>query len=267
MFDTHCHLYLDPLYQDLDRIIIKTKEVGVKYLVIPGIDNKTSLAATEISNCYEDTYAAVGVHPTTLIEEKDIEKEILKIEDLILKEKVVAIGEIGLDYYHKVNSELIQKILLEKQLKLALKYDKSIIIHSRHSTDDLILILKKVGLNNFKNNLVFHCAEPENDILKIVKNNNLFIGIDGDITFDSIKQEFIKKVPIKNLVLETDSPLLAPTLDGKKDREKVNYPYYLPQIAKKVSELKEIDLDKVIKITTKNALLLFGVSSGYNEIC
>ena len=267
MFDSHCHLYSDPLYQNLDNIIAKTKEVSVNYLVVPGVDYKTSITSTEISNCYENTYAAVGIHPTTLINEEDIEKELFKIEGLISREKVVAIGEIGLDYYHKINSELVQKILLEKQLKLALKYDKAVIIHSRHSTDDIIIILKKLGLDNFKNSLVFHCAEPEKDILDLVKENDLFIGIDGDITFDNVKQEFIKRVPLSNLVLETDSPYLAPTMNGIKDREKINYPYYLPQIAKKVSELKDINLSSVIKKTTENALLLFGVSSGYNKIC
>ncbi|MBU0998030.1 TatD family hydrolase [Patescibacteria group bacterium] len=267
MFDTHCHLYLDPLYSNLDKIILRTKEVGVNYLVIPGIDYKSSLKAIEISNCYENTYAAVGIHPTTLISAENIEKEIFKIEELVLKDKVVAVGEIGLDYYHKVNSESTQKVLLEKQLKLAIKYNKAVIIHSRHSSEDIISLIKKSGPKNFNSNLVFHCSEPEDEILKIAIKYKYFIGIDGDITFDKNKQDFIKKVPMENLVLETDSPLLAPTKDGRKDRNKINYPYYLPEIANKVSKIKNIEVNEIIKKTTSNALLLFGVSSGYNETC
>ena len=265
MFDTHCHLYFDALYLDLDRIIFKSKEEKVNYLVIPGADYKTSLKAIEISNCYENVYAAVGFHPTELILEEDIEKELFKIEELISKEKVVAVGEIGLDYYHKINSELVQKILLEKQLGLAIKYNKSAIIHSRHSTEDVIKIIRDFGTENFERSLVFHCAEPANEVLDFSIKNNYFIGIDGDVTFDKNKQDFIKEVPMKNLVLETDSPFLAPTEDGIKDRDKINYPYYLPKIAKKVSEIKNISLNEVIKTTTSNALLLFGVSSGYNK--
>jgi len=267
MFDTHCHLYLDSLYFNLDEIILRARKVNVNYLVIPGIDYKSSLKSIEISNCYENTFAAVGIHPTTTVKEEDIEKYIFKIEKLILKEKVVAVGEIGLDYYHKVNSESIQKILLEKQLKLAIKHNKASIIHSRHSTENIISLLKGLGPENFESSLVFHCCEPEKNILKFVKENNYFIGIDGDITFDKYKQDFIKKVPLENLVLETDSPFLAPTKDGKKDRNKINYPFLLPEIAKEVSKVKSINLDKIIKKTTENALLLFGGSSGYNKIC
>ena len=265
MFDTHCHLYLEPLNLDLDRIIFKSKESEVNYLVVPGVDYKTSLKSVEISNCYENVYAAVGFHPTELIKEEDIEKELFKIEELISKEKVVAVGEIGLDYYHKVNSESIQKVLLQKQLSLAIKYNKTVIIHSRHSTEDIIKLINNFGPENFDKSLVFHCAEPAEEILNFVISNNYFIGIDGDITFDKNKQDFIRKVPLEYLVLETDSPLLAPTNDGIKDRNKINYPYYLPQIAKKVSEITNISLDKIIKTTTSNALLLFGVSSGYNK--
>jgi len=265
MFDTHCHLYLDPLNLDLDRIIFKTKESGVNYLIVPGVNYKTSLKSIEISNCYENVYSAVGFHPTELIKEEDIERELFKIEELILKEKVVAVGEIGLDYYHKVNSESVQKVLLRKQLRLAIKYNKATIIHSRHATEDVIKLIKDFGTENFEKSLVFHCAEPLDEILELSIKNNYFIGIDGDITFDTYKQDFIRKVPLENLVLETDSPLLAPTDDGIKDRNKINYPYYLPQIAKKVSEIKSISLDRVITTTTANALLLFGVSSGYNK--
>jgi TatD DNase family protein len=265
MFDTHCHLYSDPLNLDLDRIIFKTKESGVNYLVVPGVDYKTSQKSIEISNCYENVYAAVGIHPTELIKEEDIEKEIFKIEELIHKDKVVAVGEIGLDYYHKVNLESVQKVLLQKQLRLAIKYNKTVIIHSRHSTEDIIKVLIELGLENFEHSLVFHCAEPVNEILNLSIKNNYFIGIDGDITFDKNKQDFIKNVPLENLVLETDSPLLAPTDDGVKDRNKINYPYYLPQIAKKVSDIKNISLERVVSTTTANALLLFGVSSGYNK--
>lgn len=265
MFDTHCHLYISPLYENIDKIILNSKESNVSYLLVPGVDINTSLKSIEISNCYENVFAAVGIHPTIVIEKDDIDKNLFKIEELLQKENVLAVGEIGLDYYHKNNSELVQKELLEKQLRLAIKYNKAVIIHSRHTSDEIISLISKFDLKSFDKGLVFHCCEPSKELLSFCIKNNFFIGVDGDITFDSQKQDFIKEVPLENLVLETDSPLLAPTDNGLKDREKINYPYYLPQIAQKVSKVKNIDLNKIINITTKNALLLFGVSSGYNK--
>jgi TatD DNase family protein len=264
MFDTHCHLYIDPLLKSLDEIILKSFESGVKYLMVPGVDFATSQKSIEISNCYENVFAAVGIHPTTIIEKEQIDKSLYKIEESIQKEKVMAVGEIGLDYYHKFNSESTQKELFDKQLKIAVKYNKSVIVHSRHSSEDVISVIKHNNPKNFSKSLVFYCAEPVNEILDFVLENNYFIGIDGDITFDKDKQIFVKKIPLKNIVFETDSPYLAPTEDGKKDRDKINYPYYLKKAIEKVAEIKNIEVDFLIKETNKNAHLLFGIPSGYN---
>jgi len=264
MFDTHCHPYINPLINNIDEIVLKSIENGVKYIMVPGVDYKTSQMSFEISNCYENVFAAAGIHPTTIIEREEIDKSLYKIEELVQKEKVMAVGEIGLDYYHKYNSESIQKELFDKQLKIAVKYNKSVIIHSRHSYEDVISVIKQNNPNNFSNSLVFHCSEPVNEILDFVLENNYFMGIDGDITFDKDKQIFVKNIPLKNIVFETDSPYLAPTEDGKKDRDKINYPYYLKKVIEKVAEIKNLEVDLLIKETTKNAHLLFGIPSGYN---
>lgn len=265
MFDTHCHLYHDLLIKHLDEIINKSKKGGVEYFLVPGVNYITSEEAIEISNNFRNMFSSVGIHPTEKIENENIDQLLSKIEELVNENRVVAVGEIGLDYYHKNNSEKVQKALFEKQLIIALKHEKSVIIHSRNSSNEVVNVLEKIGTNVFKRKLVFHCAEPEEIILNTCLKNNFYIGIDGDITFNKRKQDFIKKIPLKNIVIETDSPYLAPTFDEKKDKEKINYPYYLKFIVQKISEVKNISVEKTINQTTKNALLLFGIVKGYNK--
>lgn len=259
MFDTHCHLYLDPLFKDIDKIIEKSRDSKVKYFLVPGVDLKSSKKAIEISLEFENVFASVGIHPTVKVEKEDIESLVYKIEEIINCDGVVAVGEIGMDYYHKVNPERIQKILFEKQLDLAIRYNKSVVIHSRHSSLDVINSLKSKGLKNFSKSLVFHCAEPEKEILEVSKRYNFFIGVDGDVTFDIEKQNFVGKVPLENMVLETDSPYLAPTSDGKKDKSIINYPYNLILIAEKVLKIKCISMDNLVQKTTENAFKLFDI--------
>ena len=259
MFDTHCHLYLDPLFKNISEIINKSRDSKVKYFLVPGVDLKTSKKAIEISLEFENVFASVGIHPTIEVEKENIVSLVYKIEEIINSDRVVAVGEIGMDYYHKVNPERIQKNLFEKQLDLAIRYNKPVIIHSRHSSEDIISSLKNKGLKNFSKSLVFHCAEPENEILEVSKKYNFFIGVDGDVTFDIKKQNFVRKVPLENMVLETDSPYLSPTSNGKKDKSIINYPYNLPLIAERVSKIKNISVENIVQITTENALMLFGV--------
>jgi len=259
MFDTHCHLYFESLYKDLEEIILKSEEKGVKYFLVPGIDLKTNKKAIEISNVFENVYASLGIHPTVRIDENNIDSLTKKVEEQINHDKVQAVGEVGLDYYHRENPERIQKILLEKQLLIALKYDKSVILHNRHATEDILSVIEKLGFQNFSDGLVFHCAEPNDSILNASIKYNYYLGIDGDITFDLDKQNFIEKIPLENLVLETDSPFLAPSTKGIKEKDKINYPYFLPLIARKVAEIKKIDFNVLIEITLENSLKLFNI--------
>jgi len=261
MFDTHCHLNLSEYFSDPEDIIVKAREAGVDYLLIPGTDLQNSRKAVDLANTFENVYASVGVHPTVDLEKMGLGKTITALEELIEEDKkIVAVGEIGLDYYHLNTPVSIQKEFLISQIKLALKHNLSIILHNRHATEDILPLLRSLGWDNLVGKTVFHCCEPNLDILDLVVKHNLFIGIDGDVTYDETKAEFIKKVPLSNLVLETDSPFLTPQPKKEGDADN-NSPVNLIYVARKVATLKNIKLEKVIFETLQNSKKLFNIST------
>jgi TatD DNase family protein len=261
LFDTHCHLNLDTYFPDVELAIQDARKAGVERILIPGVNLKTSKKAVRITGDYEGVYCSVGIHPTEKVQEKEIEKLIYQLEELCENsDRVVGVGEIGLDYYHLNLEPSIQKTLFKEQIKLALKLDKAIIIHSRHAAKDLILILKEVGLEKFSGRTVFHCCEPNQELLDVAIKNKIFIGCDGDVTYDPTKAEFIKKVPLDNLVLETDSPFLTPEpVRSHNNGINNNKPQNLTYIAKYIADIKKIDLTIIQKQTLQNSLKLFGI--------
>lgn len=281
MFDTHCHLNFKAFSGKVSQVIEEAKKTGVKYFVVPGTDLETSKKAIEIEEKFDGVYAAVGIHPHHLFKLKaksqklKVEKELEEIEELLNQPKVVAVGEIGLDRYlyqktkykdYQVDEEFIelQKMFFIEQLKLAKKYKKAVIIHNRQARKDLLEILSSPNYELLITNysFVFHCCESDDDLLDFAQKHKIFIGVDGDVTYDEKKQEFIKKVPLELLVLETDSPFLLPVIPSltrsEKDRKKIiNEPKNLPLIAEFVAKLKNVSVDKLIEKTTKNAKKLF----------
>lgn len=275
MFDTHCHLQFDRFEGKVDEVIQRATEAGVTHIVSPGTDAVSSHKAVEIAAQYEHVYAAVGIHPHDIYQiqiackEKGycdpinitIEKELEPIRSLIKKEKVVALGEIGLDNHeHKdiqtdEQSVIYQKEFFMAQIKLALEFKKPVIIHNREAKKDMLPLLTELG-NTFDNKMVFHCCEPDEEILAFANDHKIFIGVDGDITYDTQKQEFLKKVPLDHLVLETDSPFLLPE-PLRTQKQFPNEPKNLALIAEFVADVLKIDKDKLIEETTKNAFRLF----------
>lgn len=272
MFDTHCHLNFKAFDEKVDEVINEAKKVGVNQIVIPGTDVLTSKKAVEIAEKFEDVYVAVGIHPHHVFEiyqgktEKfSLASDLKNIEDLLKNIKVVAIGEIGIDRHiyqktkypdYKIAEEFVdlQKEFFLEQIKLAHKYKKSLIIHNREAKKDVIEVLTNHQSLVTNHSSVFHCCEPDSELLEFAKNHKMFIGVDGDITYHKEKQEFIKTVPLEMLVLETDSPYLSPF------RKFPNEPKNIPVIAEFVAKLKGIEVDEVMKQTTENAQTLFKVS-------
>lgn len=264
--DTHCHLNFQAFDGKLDEVIHSAKSAGVEVIIVPGTDIVTSIKTIEISKKYLDIYAAVGIHPhhaIGYINSKDrLQSDLKKIERMLKEEKVVAVGEIGIDRHvykktkHKeyaVDKEFIdvQKILFTEQLKLVAKYKKTLIIHNREAKKDLLEILTKYKSLVTDYRVVFHCCEPDEELLEFAKKYNVFIGVDGDLVYWSKKQRFIKVVPLEMLVLETDSPYLSPF------RKFPNEPANIPFIAKFIAELKGIEVKKVEDQTSANAKKLF----------
>lgn len=285
-FDTHCHLNFEAFKGRVEKAIDDAKKAGVNQIVIPGTDVETSEKAIETAEKNQGIYTAVGIHPHHVFEifstaryqkffngkQKTVknlvpslvQNELKKIENLLSNKKVMAIGEVGIDRHiyqktkypdYKIGEEFIklQKIILKEQIKLAIKHDKSLILHNREAREDMFEVLREVWDKRLEGRTVFHCCEPDETLLEFAKDHKMFIGVDGDITYYKEKQQFIKTVPLDMLVLETDSPFLSPT------KQFPNEPKNIPLIAEFVAKLKGISIDEVAKMTTENARKLFKI--------
>lgn len=286
MFDTHCHLNFKAFKKILSQVITQAHDRGVTHIIIPGTDVKTSHLGVEIAAQHENIYAAVGIHPHHVMKYltrhpelgsgsklemlKQVQHDVSEIEKLISNQKVVAVGEIGMDrhsYEETVYKEYqvdekfleLQKELLEKQIQLALKYKKSLILHNREAKKDLLPILERNWDAHLEFRTVFHCCEPDEELLHFAKEHNMCIGIDGDLTYSKEKKDFIKVVPLGMLVLETDSPFLLPE-PLKTQRKFPNEPKNIEIVAKTVAEIKAIPVAEIIQATSENAKRLFNVA-------
>lgn len=258
MFDTHCHLNDEVFKDNYQKVIKNAREVGVNYFVIPGVNYQSSKIGIDIANNFMKVYAAIGIHPTEDLEKLDQDAILLKLEELADDKKVVAIGEIGLDYYHYKSSQALQKKFFDIQLKLSVKLDLGVIIHNRASTSDVLEIIENNWNPHFERRLVFHCVTPDKVIFDYVLKRNLLVGIDGDITYDGKKQEFLKSIPLENIVVETDSPYLIP--EPKKSKHLFpNEPSNLEFTVKYIASIKKKEIDYIKNITTKNAKELFAI--------
>lgn len=273
MFDTHCHLNFSRFSGRIDEVISLARQAGVTDIVVPGTDIETSLKALEIAKQYEGVYAAVGIHPHHSVEVGPadsagwLKSVISNIEKLIQHPKVVAVGEVGLDKHYYQNTKYadytvspefigLQKELLTAQIKLAIKHRKSLILHNREAKKEFLVVMKENWNDALVNKTVFHCCEADHDLLTFAKEHNIFIGVDGDVTYDLQKQEFIKTIPLDLLVLETDSPYLLPE-PLRSQKKFPNEPKNISIIAQYISILKNVSIKRLIEATTVNARRLF----------
>ncbi|MDH7475944.1 MAG: TatD family hydrolase [Microgenomates group bacterium] len=295
MVDTHCHLNFKIFKNNLDQIIADAKKAGVDRIIVPGTDIESSKRAVEVAGKYKEVYAAVGIHPHHVykfvksysigltpcfstaspprfawgVPQAIVSKQISSpIESLLANKKVVAIGEVGIDRYYyektkylnyKVDEEFIdlQKNILIEQINLAKEYNKSLILHNRQATDDLLHILNQVWDKKLAGRTVFHCCEADDKLLDYAIKHKIYIGIDGDITYKKKKQEFIKKVPLDLLVLETDAPFMMPKINKISVGDGPNVPKNIKLIAEFIAKTLNIQTSQLIKKTTKNAQKLF----------
>lgn len=310
MFDTHCHLNFHSFENSFEDIISQAKRNGVSTILIPGTDITSSKKAIEIASNHDDLYAAVGIHPHHIKEFRDNSGELVqdlmsdilsKLESLLQSDKVVAVGEVGMDRHiyeqtkYEVNSideEYIhlQKLFLIEQIKLAIKYKKSLVLHNREAKEDMLEILERYSKvvdsvpSSFSqsslktpvgspselvppttknetlldlSHSVFHCCEADIDLLDFAKAHGMHIGVDGDITWSRKKQRFIKEVPLEMLVLETDSPFLTP--EPVRHENPQNNPSNLRIVCQKVADVKEISFETVAQVTEENGRKLFGI--------
>lgn len=243
------HLHLSNEDYDIDSVIKRAKLCNVNYYITGGTNKENNLSDISLSKKYESIYITLGYHPEYVKEITTDDLLLLEKQIIDNKDKVVGIGEIGLDYHYGNDNKIEQIKLFKYQLELAKKYDLPVVIHSRDATMDTYNILKESGVKG-----VIHCFSGSYETAINYIKIGFKLGIGGVITFKNSKlSEVVKKIDIKNIVLETDSPYLSPYRGYK------NEPKNIKEIASFIINLKEIDEKTLQNITTKNVIDVFKI--------
>ena len=265
LVDTHCHLEMDAFDPDREEVIKRAHDVGIGSIITIGSDLAGNRGGLELSQKYDFIYASVGFHPH---DAKDFTKDIFDQiktwakESKIQNHKIVAIGEIGLDYHYDHSPREIQRDVFVKQLQLAKELDLPVIIHSREAKRDTLEIVSESGVNKG----VFHCFSGDMDMAERAMAMGFCISIAGPVTFKNAKklQEITAAIPDDFLLIETDAPYLTP----EPFRGRRNEPAYLIHTAQAIAELRGVSLEDISRITTLNAMRLFRIGElpGKGEI-
>ncbi|UPO97786.1 TatD family hydrolase [Cetobacterium somerae] len=249
LVDTHCHLDNEKFDEDRLEVIERIKE-NLEFCVNIGYDLASSKKSLELAKEYDFIYAVIGVHPIDIAEySEEVEKE---LEILGKNPKVVAIGEIGLDYHWMTEPKEVQQERFKRQLELAERLNKPVVIHTRDAMEDTVNILKEYP--NITG--VIHCYPGSLETAKQLI-DRFYLGIGGTLTFKNSKKavEVVKDIPLDRIVIETDCPYLTP----EPFRGKRNEPIYVEYVAKKIAEIKEISVEDITKVTTENAKKLYRI--------
>ena len=255
-FDTHAHYDDDKFNEDREEVLKKIYNAGVTKCINMGCDIESSKKAIEIANNHDFIYAAVGLHPEEIPQsEEEMWKTILQIKDLAVQnKKVVAIGEIGLDYYWNKENKELQKQAFIKQIELANELKLPVSIHTRDAIDDMISIIRNYKIENGG---VLHCCPFNRELVKHGLENGLYIGFGGTSTFKNSKnaKEIVNMVPDDRILIETDSPYLSPEPKRGTRNDSSNLKY----IIEKLAEYKNTEPEKMAKLTYENATRLFRI--------
>lgn len=254
LFDTHVHLNDQQYKEDLPEVITRAQEAGVSMMVVVGFDRPTIKRAMELAEQYDFIYACVGWHPVDAIDMT--EEDLLWIEDLAAHPKVVALGEMGLDYHWDKSPKEIQQEVFRKQIQLAKKVKLPIVIHNREATADVVEILKEEGAEEVGG--IMHCFSGSPEVAKECIKMNFYISLGGPITFKNAKKpkEVAAEVPLDRLLIETDCPYLAP----HPYRGKRNEPRFVRLVAEQIAEIKGLTFEEIANATTQNARKIFAIN-------
>lgn len=251
--DTHCHLDMDNYSTDFNDVIARAATSGVAQIITIGIDIPSSIRAVMLAKEHNMLFATVGIHPHDV--DSIGNSTYSHLTELLEnnKEYIVGLGEIGLDYFKNYSDVSSQRKHFKKQLQLAKEFMLPIVIHDRDAHEDTLSILKEIG--PFPNGGVLHCFSSDISFARKILELDLHISIPGVVTFKNahVLQEVAKNIPLDRMLLETDGPFLSPM----PYRGKRNEPSYIPYIAGKIAELRNIEISTVAELTTKNARELF----------
>ena len=246
--DTHCHLYYKDLKKDLQGVFDRANKLGVNRFICAATNMEDVHQCIEIAENYDQVFCSSGIHPH---DTKDAPKNYIeKIYNLMSNDKMVAIGEIGLDYFRNISDSNIQKKRLREQLKIALEIDKPVIIHNREADEDMISILTEFP----EVSGVAHCFSSNLDMANQFLELGYYISFSGNLTFkNSHLPSVAKELPLDRLLVETDSPFLSPV----PFRGKPNEPARVRYVAEKLAEIHNISLEEIANITSENASKVF----------
>ncbi|MTI38558.1 TatD family hydrolase [Fulvivirga lutimaris] len=250
LIETHAHIYSDKFQADIDEVLERSWEEGLDRIYMPNINHESIDGMLELENKDSRCIPMMGLHPCSV--NKDFEKELYLVEDWLSKRDWVAVGEIGTDLYWDKTFWDQQQEAFKIQCKWAVKYDIPVVIHCRESIDETILLIEEMGEEKLRG--VFHCFTGTTDQAKKITELGFYLGIGGVATFKNGGMDtVIPHIDNDKIVLETDSPYLAPA----PNRGKRNEPAYISLVASKVAEFKNLSVDEVAEMTTTNALNLF----------
>ncbi|MBP5564310.1 MAG: TatD family hydrolase [Lachnospiraceae bacterium] len=255
IFDTHAHYDDEAFDEDRDSLIASLKDNGITRVVNVGADLKGSRASVELADKYDFIYAAIGAHPDNAKEIDDA--GIATLKELSKNKKVVAIGEIGLDYYWNKDNAEEQKEAFSRQINLARELSLPIIIHSRDAAKDTMDVLKEKDAGSVGG--VMHCFSYSTEIAREVVDMGLYIGVGGVVTFKNGKKlrEALLEVPLDKIILETDCPYLAPEPHRGSRNSSLNLPY----VVKAIADIKGVSVEEVMKTTYNNACRMYRINN------
>jgi TatD DNase family protein len=257
LIDTHCHLTFEQLAGDIDAILARSTAAGVNKWITVGTDSQHNRKAVELAGRFENIYAAVGIHPH---DAKDVTGQIIaELKKLAGNEKVVAIGETGLDFHYNFSRQPDQRRIFTTQLQIAHELNLPVIVHSRNAFDETMEILSQfLRLNGRLKGVVFHCFSGTPDQARIVLDYGFHISLTGVVTFKNAEtaRRVAKMVPLERLMLETDCPYMSPEPMRK---QKVNEPALMIHTANFLAELKETDPVEFADVVTATSRDFFGI--------
>ena len=253
LIDTHCHLDFESFAEDRDAVVERALNAGVSRIIVPALEPENWQAVVDLADRYVGVYTAVGVHPNSSAEWQD--SWIDDLRQLAQHDKVVAIGEIGLDYYWDKSPKKTQHHALRLQLELAHELDLPVIIHNRESDEDVLRLLAESPLAGKSNPGVLHSFSTSWEIAEAALDLGFYLGFTGPVTFKKADElrEVDAKVPVERILVETDAPFLTP----QPHRGKRNEPAYVAFVAERCAEVRGVDTAVFAQQSTKNAERLF----------
>lgn len=254
-FDSHAHYNDSQFEKEQENLLEEIYQAGVTKMICAGYDVPSSMQALSLAKKYAFVYATCGISPNDIPKEQCLEKELEQLYKIAKREKIVAIGEIGLDYHYQTENKQLQIKTFLYQIQLANECNLPIVIHTREAVDDTLAVLRKEPV---KRKGVFHCCPFNKELVRQALQLGFYISFAGPVTFKNAKNapEIMEMVPMEKMLIETDSPYLAPEPKRGKRNDSRNLVY----IAQKIAEIKNCTLQEVTKTTYQNAESVFGIN-------